>query len=129
MDKNFALNKLVPALRSGSFKKGWGLLRQHLNGEWFYCCLGVACELSETGEWAGDRYNVRGHYSNMSLPTYVQEAIGAHSGLGVLPFKFRVDDDSNEQEWATLSAINDAIVEPFTFDQIADVIQAFYEVL
>lgn len=38
----------VEALRSGKYKQAKGRLRQ---GENSYCCLGVACEISNLGMW------------------------------------------------------------------------------
>jgi len=37
----------IEALRSGNYKQGTGTLRAGDN----YCCLGVACEVSELGKW------------------------------------------------------------------------------
>lgn len=38
--------KWVKALRSGKYKKGFSYLKIESGGEFQYCCLGVACEIS-----------------------------------------------------------------------------------
>jgi hypothetical protein len=55
VEVNDILRKWVTALRSGSYNQGHSRLRNNGN----YCCLGVLCDISETGKWElyeeGDR--------------------------------------------------------------------------
>lgn len=41
-----AIRLWVNALRSGEYRQAIGALAQKRRGEWGYCCLGVACEVS-----------------------------------------------------------------------------------
>jgi len=45
------IRKWVNALRSGKYQQGAYALRNESDGVYFYCCLGVACELSKLGQW------------------------------------------------------------------------------
>lgn len=79
------IRKWVDALRSDEFKQGKGALRIREDGEFFHCCLGVACELyrRENPEAAGD-WKQTGEYSttykildaDACLPEAVQEWLG-----------------------------------------------------
>ena len=42
LDRDFALNEWVPALRSGNYKQ----TRERLRDENGYCCLGVVCDIA-----------------------------------------------------------------------------------
>ena len=54
------------ALRSGYYKQTTGALqRRDYGGREAYCCLGVACDISELGEWIGRNYLNR----SADLPT------------------------------------------------------------
>lgn len=45
-------DKWLAALRSGEYKQGMKcLMRESPEGERSYCCLGVLCDVSDTGEW------------------------------------------------------------------------------
>lgn len=45
-------DKWLAALRSGEYKQGMNCLMQESpEGERSYCCLGVLCDVSDTGEW------------------------------------------------------------------------------
>ncbi len=118
MDKDFALNKWVPALRSGQYRQTTGILRE---GNTF-CCLGVACDISGLGRWsAAFRYVVGGEQRSGGLPIAVREylQITLDSDLGIIP----VLRDRNEDK-VILAELND---NGFTFNQIADVIECFWE--
>lgn len=46
--------KWIKALESGEYTQGMGYLKSELKGEYFFCCLGVLCDIhaNETGnEW------------------------------------------------------------------------------
>lgn len=38
--------KWITALRSGKYKQGKGQLRDNIDGEYHYCCLGILCEVA-----------------------------------------------------------------------------------
>jgi hypothetical protein len=42
----------LPALRSGRYTQGKGRLRQNVDGIDQFCCLGVACDLTNFGDWS-----------------------------------------------------------------------------
>lgn len=45
--------QLIEALRSGSYKQGMARLKR----DGAYCCLGVACEISNLGEYKGMHFH------------------------------------------------------------------------
>jgi hypothetical protein len=121
------LRKWVAALRSGEYEQGKGAL--HLDGR--YCCLGVACDLSKTGEWLRQEsrnltgevsahsltYRCGGEGSTTAMPPKVQEWLGI---VGPDPM-VRVRWDTNP---LPLSAVND--IEGLSFSEIADLIEEKY---
>ena len=107
--------ELVKALRSGAYHQGEGNLRK----DNFHCCLGVACEISELGNWkpVEDQedsitysYDIRSFIQNSGvLPVPVQNYFGFKSEGGNLP-----------RTQQALTDMNDSGV---PFDEIADVIE------
>jgi len=112
--------KLIAALRSDKYKQTPDWLRK---GDRF-CCLGVYCDISGSGEWKKrDR-----EFSFHLFGKHLLEP----SALTVLPTllarRLRWDDDSGilnftnrEAGVVTLAMLND---DGFTFNQIADLIGA-----
>jgi hypothetical protein len=100
--------KLVEALRSGRYQQTMNCLKSVDNK---FCCLGVACDISGIGEWDNQLYLDRFSF----LPLKVRDAYGWLFNDGLLMFTDR-DDES-----IALSTLNDL---GFTFNQIADIIQA-----
>lgn len=95
--------KLIKALRSGKYKQTRGALL-HTQDEVAsivcqdprpagYCCLGVACEISKTGEWIDKDYPAAGYrtatnQSKSSAPLPVQALFGFCWSSGHdLPYK------------------------------------------
>ena len=106
---------LVEALRSGKYKQGKKALR--IKGD-FYCCLGVACDVSELGEWGElhrDQicYNIQ-CFSYMGidgvLPKYVMNYYG-----------FITPKGSHLIHKESLTSLND---KGYSFEQIADIIES-----
>ncbi len=116
----------VKALRSGEYEQGSGYL-QH-NGK--FCCLGVLCETMINSGMPLDRQYSKltrvEHYGNVelgrdqctTLPTEVMEWSGW--SLDRINGVIQIGDIIT-----TLPKLNDS--GEFTFNQIADVIEYFYE--
>lgn len=111
----------VAALRSGDYLQAKGKLK-NLDS---YCCLGLACELSGTGEWVKDAGGLREGYrvldNRTGTPLYFDKLWPAEVArqLGVSNSL-----DLPHYESAMLTSMNDAGV---TFPQIADLIEWYYE--
>jgi len=110
MNENEA--RLVEALRSGRYRQGCKALRPEDNT---YCCLGVACDVLTPENW-----NLKNDFwlsdgADSMLPWNVQRALGWATDHGRLDF---VGRDGTE---LSLLDLND---DGFTFDEIADVIEA-----
>jgi hypothetical protein len=117
---NEAEQRLIDALRSGEYEQGYFKLER----DGCFCCLGVACRVSQcdlTIEYDGVMVRFNGEYA--SLPQIVQDELGWESDSGVLSFS-HFEDSMHPRDFFdvyTLSYLNDRC---FTFDQIADVIEA-----
>jgi hypothetical protein len=103
----------VEALRSGKYTQGTGALLNEGN----YCCLGVACDISELGRWDDDDYVVPapsqedGVYRACDvLPPAVQQWLGLSDNGGAMPARpalFQENDDHGK-----------------SFAEIADIIES-----
>lgn len=75
--------KWIKALRSGKYEQGKGRLKSRDNK---FCCLGVLCDISKTGEWKDDmpvsgiEYVTNKYTSNVVLPAEVQKWAGTRAG-------------------------------------------------
>jgi len=110
--------KWVEALRSGDYKQTQNVLTDGNN----YCCLGVACDISDLGEWeefetkesGGFEYIVNRDYSSekssIDLPNSVQNWLGLYTISGA----------SVNGVAKSLVTLND---EGSTFNEIADAIE------
>ena len=107
------IRKWVEALRSGEYKQGRELLRV---GDHF-CCLGVACDVSNVGEWQR-RTGITFEYEEEMgmLPPAVRDWLGVASGDPVLYTPIGHGDKASQ--------LNDH--DRFTFAQIADAIERTY---
>lgn len=119
----------VDALRSGEFDQCQDVLHKQEDG---YCCLGVACEVAiqdglplerRPSEWDHAlvvEYGVRGQFDPQLLPLQVQEWAGLDGGSGVdLP-----GITTYHGFHISLIDLNDS---GLTFDQIADVIEWYFD--
>lgn len=114
--------ELVTALRSGEYKQGKGHLAD-CNDQ--FCCLGVACRISETGlEWAlmGNIWYIGGMY--YMLPKEVQEEFGFYSPTGLR--RDNLDLKIGNEVHRSLAEANDAGV---SFADIANYIEENWEAL
>jgi hypothetical protein len=124
--------KWVAALRGGDYKQGRNALRKTndlYSDRKEYCCLGVLCEISETGKWDEMGYYlvpqpISGSVSTSKnfLPTALLKELGIEFNNGKFCIGEKYDKYIN---YFSLAELNDA---GFTFDQIADVIEYFFDV-
>jgi hypothetical protein len=126
------MRKWVAALRSGDFLQGQERLATLKGGKWFYCCLGVACELAladgvqmPVGESpTSKKYDGSGAF----LPRPVQSWLGLEPGEGEDPENPGVEINFRGlPERRSLSHLNDNT--GFNFGQIADLIEEHYKLL
>jgi hypothetical protein len=129
--------KLVAALRSGKYEQATGYLRPYSGG---FCCLGVVCDIYDPDRWAkaeeilstaastdfvkGDETWIWGSECGFNLPSEVQKALGWKTNSGDLPEFVCGRDEYGyfpADPTVCLSNLND---EGFTFNQIADFIEA-----
>lgn len=115
------LSTLLAALRSIEYKQGTHSLRNEIG----YCCLGVACEISQLGDWHYDAaefaYMVAGNSSieRLHLPREVKQFFGFHASDGFIQGEpaTRADDGPI----SSLAGLNDS---GWSFAAIADFIEA-----
>jgi hypothetical protein len=117
---------LIQALRSGDYHQTLGRLRR--GGS--FCCLGVACDLYDPARWNYSR-EYDGYRTNP--PVEVQEAYGfLGEDAHLIGFKVEeLHEDLAGSKWfevteyyRSLTGLND---DNFSFNQIADVIEWFYD--
>ena len=70
--------KWVKALRSGKYKQAEAVLRDDVG----FCCLGVACDISQIGEWCNDGYKAGDDRDYSFLPIDVRDWLGLNSCSG-----------------------------------------------
>lgn len=109
--------RLCETLESGKYKKGKG----HLKSGDYYCCLGVACDISGLGEWKttpfnGDCYEVSdvAIQNSGTLPEVVQEYYGF------------TDDHGIRTDIGSLVNLNDGVrphYKEYTHPEIAGIIR------
>jgi len=115
---NVAEKQLVEALRSGKYRQTTYALHQNDA----YCCLGVACDISNLDEWYeqldedGNSQFVYDGSSPLFLPGIVSKWLHwkSNRGLTFIPCK-------SGTGYYSLDTLNDS---DFTFDQISDIISA-----
>lgn len=120
----------VDALRSGDYVQGARALKTKENtGEPRYCCLGVLCDvaikngvnLSEEWDASINAYTYDG--SDLVLPHLIVKWAGL---AGSNPDGTQLPESGINREFA-LAELNDGVsgynVEPWTFTQIADLIE------
>jgi hypothetical protein len=112
----------VAALRSGEYEQGTGYLN---SDDKKFCCLGVLCELAaEAGivrKQIPTEIGPIGYGSETgTLPATVKDWSGLRDGVGAFDVQIEA---TGEYFYAWLTTLND---DGMTFDQIADVIEAFF---
>ena len=104
----------VMALESGAFEQAKGRLK---DGDAGYCCLGVACDISNLGHWDGSDYTIRDEsIHDMNLPDEVRDYFGFRTEDAEIDM---VTDGEN-----SLVAMNDADGNPHSFKDIAQFVRA-----
>jgi hypothetical protein len=122
----------IAALRSGEYKQARGMLTERTEDGDKHCCLGVLCQLAVEAGVVGEAkvtpstpWQLSYEGSTSLLPRSVAEWAGLDAVVGAIVV---VDG-----ERVSLPQLNDGNreirhllvnVEPFTFEQIADVIEA-----
>lgn len=110
----------LEALRSGKYPQS----TQRLRREDGFCCLGVACDVSELGTWAIYR-------PEFQLGVAVLEYLGENSVLPVSVQDWLGMDDSNPRIarvnfiFRAASELNDNL--EWDFDQIADAFEHYFK--
>ena len=99
--------KWIDALRSGKYKQGTGRLKQIINGESTFCCLGVLCDVAGL-EWHLRNENIYG----IEMP---DSRINT-AGLGDSPL-FEISNEEQIKLWT----FND--VRGHSFAEIANYIE------
>lgn len=112
--------ELVVALRSGKYEQG----KDQLHDGNKFCCLGVACEISDKGKWdRNDYYSIEGiERAHGNLPRTVQRYFGFKTDYAGFDFIFRPSNDVIG--YASLVDMNDA---GRSFSEIADFIERYWE--
>ena len=113
--------QLCVALEDGSYTQTTDQLHRADNNT--FCCLGVACDLLEVGQWRGDTYVVvraNGYEPSYdgSLPPEVAAAFGFRSNTGDID---RFELENADQYARSLTGMNDDA--HFSFVEIADFIR------
>lgn len=118
---NQAEQKLVEALRSGRYNQYKGGLKSPREKNSF-CCLGVACDISNMGFWTiTDNYLTPYGESGGYLTKAVINWLGWQDKKGTTSIETTIETKDDSTHHASLASFND---EGFTFDQIADIIEA-----
>ena len=116
---NEAAKQWVAALRSGRYDQTRDALRNiDVDGVTSYCCLGVACEISNMGRWG--EYDSWVDSSVKSLPgegAWLSSMIQRRLGLKTVDGSFEMDG-----KMTSLTKLNDGLSK--TFAEIADIIEA-----
>lgn len=128
------VRKWVDALRSGNYEQTDGQLRKEDDeGVVGFCCLGVACDISELGTWdENDGFRIDGveYYDDEDgrepdsgyLPIEVADWLGVFGNNPVLKATVPLADSDLTE--AVASNLNDLY--HLSFEQIADAIERTY---
>lgn len=113
------IRKWVDALRSGDYQQGQGALHKIVSeDEHYYCCLGVACDLSGVSINKTARKN---SFGLGVLVRYGEQAEFSSAPNEVLDWLgFDANNKIFFQDYSLID-LNDDL--KFTFDQIADIIE------
>lgn len=119
------IEKWIAALRSGEYGQGKGTLNSAPNE---FCCLGVACKLYDKKPlyYTCDNHKLMAG----SFPTF-----SSHKKNNIPKWLHEINEDFCMQTGYSLSQLNDSGLtesgnafdrERFTFEEIADLIEAVY---
>jgi hypothetical protein len=138
--QRYRMRELVVKLRSGEYPQVQNVLHTPKG----YCCLGVACDLSELGGWfrymtrikfivsedkrLGTSNNEVEHYSDdLTMPEAVVEYYGFAEQDGKIVGLYGRDRDERglaRDSDVSCASLNDT---GCTFDQIADILEMHYD--
>jgi hypothetical protein len=120
LNTDFILNQWVPALRSGKYQQGMGVLHA-VNDT--YCCLGVACDLIANDETVPGP--IREVAVDGVMPTsshaFLPEAVSFFIGIGQGGEDISVGVNGFDTAWPSLAEAND---KGASFSTIADALEA-----
>lgn len=127
--------KWLEALRSGKYEQG-RLFLKNLSGK--YCCLGVACDISNNGKWlpGSNCYNFEesenGNIAENHLPSTTKLEYFSDEKSPYIVVDDLTLDDRNEirkkfgnVDVITLADLNDSWSFLFTFEEIANFIEKY----
>lgn len=117
--------ELVAALRSGTYQQTTG----HLKDEIGFCCLGVACDISNEGAWEINmhgsvlyRLNEGGYGETHVMPYTLESYYGFTTKSGTFTPQVLLAQDGMRFSVSDLWSLNDSL--RWHFDQIADFIES-----
>lgn len=113
MDKEL-MKKWIEALRSGKYQQGMRRLKTHDNK---FCCLGVLCDISETGKWK---------VSSFGENSFVDDSYG-DTNVYMPPFEALTKVGLDYEDASELATKNDT--QEHTFEEIAEILECilFFE--
>ena len=116
------MTTFVEALESGDYPQGTGELRYTsiITGGDYFCCLGVACDISQVGTWHRDRFGSWGYYTTGFTPEEVLLPRAVADWLGI----DTLDPEIDKYNERTATALND--IERATFPEIARAFRETY---
>lgn len=139
-------DKWVASLRSGEYSQGTDYLKSRVGsaGVFCHCCLGVLCEVLEYPQINGNDatlFQCGSEEVDAELPLFLTSAFdGSTNSCGKLPDMNTWSPEQKEKfadvvernnsgnysgSYMTLAYLNDTGA--FTFERLADVIEAFFE--
>ena len=89
--KKSDVKKWVEALRSGDYQQAKGILckEDEISGDFYYCCLGVACDIFVEGDWVQhEGWDVWGidPYEEFVIPSHVDKKGWGHTETTTFTF-------------------------------------------
>ena len=114
--------KWVEALRSGNYKQCTKRLRHKHRGEYRYCCLGVAADISGVGKWRKNEFISGLQCESQVLVENAKDWLGLDTDHG----KLDITTPTGNVVHTTLAQLND---EGKSFSEIADIIEKYQDQL
>lgn len=128
--KKKTLKKWLKALRSGEYDQG----KDYLKVDNCFCCLGVLCDITGKGQWdKEDAYATEKSLGIYYLPKDLAKEFdmpeeGLHIPKKYIANKSKIPkvDAFRKKTSFSLSTLNDL---GYTFEEIADMIERYYDLL
>ena len=126
--KKSDVKEWVKALRSNEYRQGKGSLcvEDEINGESYYCCLGVACDMLVDEDWIKGSLYGKGGWSigeniDFDIPRLVDKYNWGSTGTTRFPSMSLLEEMGLDPVYAQqLAELND---KGFSFKRIADKIE------